>query len=753
MPRTLDLFPENYRSRGKAGVIYLPRAVSKLWPLISGLAFVFRGLPLLLALCLISCGGVTSSDPPPSGPPPVTVMVLPASAQPFTGTNVTFTANVQYAGASPVTWRVNGQTGGDIATVGAITPSGLYTAPSSVPNPPTVTVTAVLQSDSTKSGSSNVTIQSQSSIQALSLVPALSSVTTSQALQFQVATDGLNNSQVNWAVDGISNGNSTRGTISPTGLYTPPGTSGPHLITATLQANPNAIGSATIEVTGFPGTLTWRNDNSRTGQNTQELALAPGTVNPPRFGKLFSCVLDGNAYAEPLYVANLAIPGTGIRNVVFVATEKDSVYAFDADAIPCAPLWQTTLIPAGEQPVPVPNSQISSGDIAPFIGITGTPVIDVTSSTLYVVAETETTSVNPTFTERLYALDLATGQQKIQPAGVSILANNLPNAVFSPLLANQRAALLLDNGIVYIAFASHHNQGAYHGWLMGYYASTLQQNMVFDVTPNGQQGGIWQSGGGPSSDSNHNVFVATGTGTFDVNRGGLDYSDSFLRLSAAATPSVTGYFSPCDQATLAAAGQDPGSTAIVLLPDSAGSASQPHLMAAGAKNGSLYVLDRDNLAGFNPPCPDSPARAQVVPTGDVSILSTPLFWNNQIYVAAANGRLKAFSTSAGVLNATALVSQSPETLGPQGATPVVSSNGTNNAVIWLIDSSGALSTPNSPAVLRAYDASNLSKEIYSSATNPGDKAGLAVKFTVPTVANGKVYIGTQAELDVYGLLH
>jgi hypothetical protein len=283
---------------------------------------------------------------------------------------------------------------------------------------------------------------------------------------------------------------------------------------------------------------------------------------------------------------------------------------------------------------------------------------------------------------------------------------------------------------------------------MNYDAATLQQNAVFDVTPNGVQGGIWQSGGGPSVDSNHNVFVTTGNGTFDADRGGQDYGDSFLLLNTAGTPSVIDYFSPCGEAT----SQDLGSSAPVLLPDSAGPV--PHLMMGGAKNGSLYVLNRDNLGKFNA-CPDLTPRVQVVPTGDASILSTPLFWNDFIYVGGENGKLKAFPMPGGVLNISPLASQSPETLGPQGATPVVSSNGTNNALIWVIDTSGALSTPNSPAILRAFDASNLSNEIYNSgmAPNNRDTAGLAVKFTVPTVANGKVYVGSQTELDVYGLLH
>src|SRR6266550_5253961 len=284
-------------------------------------------------------------------------------------------------------------TNGDMATVGSISVSGLYTAPNSVPTPQaTVIVAAVLQSDPTKTGSSSVTIQPLSAIQGqLSLSPKLSSVTTSQTLQLDVTSDGLSNNQANWAVDGVPNGNNTTGTIT-SGLYTPPNSAGSHTITATLIANPSASGSAQVAVTDLAGMFTWRNDNSRTGQNQKEFALTPATVTSSTFGRLFSCLLDGNAYAQPLYVANLAIPGSGIHNVVIVATEKDSVFAFDADANanPCVPLWQTSLIPAGEEAVPTPELEggITSADIAPFIGITGTPVIDPSSSILYVVAKT-----------------------------------------------------------------------------------------------------------------------------------------------------------------------------------------------------------------------------------------------------------------------------------------------------------------------------------------------------------------------------
>jgi len=738
----------------------LPRALRR------GASYHFLFFPLLNIL-LISCGSQVSSAPPA----PVTVTVSPASAQPFAGTTIQFTATVQNAGSFAVNWQVNGITNGDITTVGSISVSGLYTAPNSVPTSQIpVKVTAVLQSDPAKTGSSSVTIQPLSAFQGqLSLSPKLSSVTTSQTLQLDVTSDGLSNNQVNWAVDDIPNGNTTTGTIT-SGLYTPPNSVGSHTIKITLIENPSARGSAQVVVTDFAGMLTWRNDNSRSGQNQQELALAPATVTSSTFGRLFSCALDGYAYAQPLYVANLTIPGNGTRNVVFVATEKDTVLAFDADtnANPCVPLWKTSLIPVGEQAVPTPELVgITSKDIVPFIGITGTPVIDLSSSTLYVVAETQTTTINPGYIELLYALDLATGHVKILPTGLVAVTGVAAGAPFSSLLANQRAALLLDNGNIYVALGSHGGQGDYHGWLFGYDASTLQQhqNMVFDVTPTGIQGGIWQSGGGPSADSNHNVFVATGNGTFDANPGANDYGDSYLRLNLniGGALSVADYFTPCDQETMFTTGQDLGSSAPVLLPDSAGSASQPHLMMGAAKNGSLYVLNRDNLGGYNRlPCPDSAVGVQVVPVGDVPIppiLSTPLFWNNAIYVAAGNDKLKAFPMTGGVLNQSPLALQSPESLGPQGATPVVSWNGTNtnNAIIWLIDTSGALVTPpapNTPAILRAFDAGNLSNEIYNSAMVPNnrDTAGPAVKFTVPTVANGKVYVGTQNKLDVYGLL-
>jgi hypothetical protein len=709
-------------------------------------------LLVLLAAFLSSCGGIVS-DPSL----PVTVTVTPSSAQPFTGNSVQFSATVQNAPGSAVNWMVNTAAGGN-SKWGIIDSTGLYTAPSVAPTPATVTVTAVLQTDFTKTGSASVTVLSPSGIQeTLLLSPMLSSVTTSQSLQFNVLTPGVTNTMVNWAVDRMPNGSSTAGSISTSGMYTPLSATGMHVITAILQTNPNATGKATVEVTNFQGTLTWRNDNMRSGVNNQELVLSPSAVNSGSFGILFRCLLDGPAYAQPLYVPNLSIPGAGTHNVVFVATEMDSVFAFDADANPCVQLWHAPVIPVGSQAIATPNLDLTNPYITPFIGITGTPVIDLSTNTLYVAAATVIPTVNSTYNEQLYALNLGTGQQTMPPTAFQLSTSSSKGAPFSPLLENQRAALLLDNGTVYVAFGAYQSQTAYHGWLLAYNASTLQPTGAFNVTPSASQGGIWQSGGGPSADENHNVFVVTGDGPFDAYRGGMSYSDSFLRFGTTGGLSLSDYFTPCNQAMLQANGQDVGASAPLVLPDSAGSTLAPHLMIGGSKGGSLYVVNRDNLGGYDGACPDSPSRVQTVamPNGG-AIFSTPLFWNNSVYVAPANGNLQSFSLTGsmtgGIPSLTPSGSQSPEPLGPQGATPTVSSNGTSNAIIWLIDSSGALA--NTPAILRAFDPNNLSNEIYNSATAvPRDTAGPAVKFTVPTVANGKVYVGTQTELDVYGLLY
>lgn len=367
--------------------------------------------PLLLCMICTSCGAIGSGPAAPPPPPPATVTVTPNSAQLFPGGNMRFKALVENASSSAVNWQLSPASIGN-GDVGTITSDGNYTAPNS---PAMVTVNAVLQADPAKTGSAVVTIQGS-----LSISPALESVTTSQTLQLQVTNANVSNTQVNWTVTCISIGTCSTGTITPSGEFVPPITAGLNIVTAALIGNPNVTGSARVEVTDFPGTLTWRNDNSRSGVNSQELALAPATVSSSTFGKLFSCPIDGYAYAQPLYMPNLPITGLGTHNVIFVATEKDSVFAFDADANPCKQLWKTSLIPAGSQAIETPILGTTSADIVPFVGITGTPVIGGMTPTLYVVAAAQIPAINATYSQQLYALDLTTVPPEVQPPGVEI---------------------------------------------------------------------------------------------------------------------------------------------------------------------------------------------------------------------------------------------------------------------------------------------------------------------------------------------
>lgn len=721
----------------------------------NSLAFLVVSLTLgaLCASCSVAGSG-------PAATPSVTVQ--PNSAQLFLGGKMHFQAAVQNAPSSAVTWEVQPSDGGS-QDPGSIDASGNYVAPAAPPSPVSVKVTAVLQSEPTVSGTASVSIQSS-----LAVSPARASLTLTQSVKLQVVSAGVSASDVTWTADG--------GTISQAGSYTNPGIPGTYTITARLNANPSVSGQATVYVTDFAGTLTWRNDNQRSGVNNQELALSPSTVNSAAFGKLFSCPaqgsLDGYAYAEPLYVANLAMAG-GTHNVVFVATENDSVYAFDADASPCQQLWTTSLIPTGAQAVLsrdllvlpyAPLGQIITPVIEPLIGITGTPVIDASTSTLYVVAETQqsTTSIL-TYSHAIYALDLSSGQLKIRPKGGFFGTPAAYRPAFASAYENQRPALLLDNGTVYAAFGSYNlpddlpedpsNNSL--GWLFGFNSSSLDQTGYFSVVLNPPGGGVWQSGGGPSADANHNVFVVSGNGKFDAYRGGSSYSDSFLRFAPSGGLAVPDYVTPCDQAADESSGNDVGASAPLLLPDSAGS---PQLLVGGSKGGSLYVVNRDSNDYFSVGgCPDLTSVIQTIPlpTGaSQPILSTPIYWNGAIYVAPGNGNLISYALSQGIVSLTPAASRSKETFGPQGATPAISANGAEGAVLWLIDASGAVATSNGPAILRAYDPGDLSNELYDSgmAPNKRDAAGLAVKFTVPTVANGKVYVGTRSELDVYGLL-
>ena len=362
-----------------------------------------------------------------------------------------------------------------------------------------------------------------------SVSPRAVDLTYTHAQQFTAT-----GSNVTWSVNGVSGGSATTGTITVGGLYTPPSVAGTYTVTATT-ASPAQSASATVYVTNYAGTYTYHNDNLRTGQNLSETTLTLANVNPTEFGQIFADSLDGIAFASPLYVANVAIPGQGKHNVVYVATENDSVFAFDADVGSSTPLWKTSFINPAARITTVPAANTGeTSDIPNQIGITGTPVIDPTTDTLYVVSATMVVAGGDTnYVQQLHALDITTGAEKF--GGPVVIQASVPgtgagvsgsSVAFNNLYENQRAGLLLNNGVVYIAFGSHGDNGPWHGWVLGYNATTLQQAMVYNVTPNSIGGGIWQSGGALSTDETGNIYFSTGNGGFDVNMGGIDYGDS-----------------------------------------------------------------------------------------------------------------------------------------------------------------------------------------------------------------------------------
>lgn len=487
--------------------------------------------------------------------------------------------------------------------------------------------------------------------------------------------------------------------------------------------------------------ITYQYDNTRAGVNSQETILNKANVNTNSFGKLFTYSVDGSIYGQPLYMANVAIPGAGTHNVVYVATSNDSVYAFDADSGAYGgPLWQVSFLNSGDTPVPANN--VNCGQVAPKIGITSTPVIDIASGTIYVVAMT---LEGQSYVQRLHALDITTGAERTG-SPVTIQATypgrgeGGSTLVFNPRNYKQRPGLLLLNGVVYTAWSSHCDIGAYHGWLIGYDANTLKQVSVYNNTANGNQGSFWSGGAAPAVDSGGNIYLSAGNGTFDYAQGGPDLGESYIKLSTSNGLAVADYFTPFNYGGLNSGDLDIGSAGVALIGDEAGSAAHPHLMTGAGKEGRIYLLDRDNMGKLS--ATDS-AAVQTIPGGLKALFGNPAYFNHSIYFCGAGNDLMAFSVSNAQMSTTA-TSQSAEQFGYPDCVPTISSNGNSNAILWALEPAGDL---------WAYDASDLTKVLYSATQNADrDVAGNTVEFSVPTVANGKVYAGRDSVLAVYGLL-
>ncbi len=630
------------------------------------------------------------------------------------------------------------------------------------------------------------TAPSSSSSRATTVIvtPRRAGLTLGQKISLTATTN--DSKGVSWSVDPSAGSFDAQTSRSGQTIhFTAPNTVGVYTVKATSITYPTQSSSVRIGVTDLPGVFTYHNDLARDGVNDREYALTPSNVNSNSFGKLFSCSVDGAVYTQPLWIANLKIGGAP-HNVVFVGTEHDSLYAFDADAKPCSQLWRSDLIDAahggtgGERPVSGILVGRGDGDLLPEIGITGTPVIDAKNAVLYVVSKSMS-AAGTNFYQRLHAIDLTTGAEK--PGSPITIAATYPGTgdgtslvTFNARMEHQRAALALVNGVVYIAWGSHEDRAPFYGWMMGYTydGAKFSQTYVVNVAPNTRDAGIWMSGAAPAADSSA-LYVVTGNGGFDAaktTQPNNDYGDSLLKLSN--NLKVLQYFTPTNEQSNNAANNDFGAGGAPVLANLPSGSPITHMAIAGGKDGNLFIVNRDSLGGFG----DAKAWQQISigAEGDLNedtpgvIFSVPALWNNYLYIAGARGPLKAFRLDP----STARFTQVGTTTAPAagfsypGSTPSVSSQGTTNGIVWILDN-GQYCTPASPgcgpSVLHAYDATNVATELWNSSHVSTDLAGNAVKFVVPTIANGKVYVGTRGnnkgggyrpmsnpgELDVYGL--
>jgi hypothetical protein len=586
---------------------------------------------------------------------------------------------------------------------------------------------------------------------AITQQPANATVTAGQPATFTVTATGTAPLTYQWFMNGSAVGtNSNTYTISQTTLSE---TGAQIYVTVTNVVNTAASQTVTLTVNAVQASpvnvLTYHNDVARTGQNLNESTLTTTNVKSANFGLVGNLSVDAGVDAEPLYVSSLSLAG-GVHNVVYVVTENDSVYAFDADTF--AQLWHVSVLGANE----TASDNRGCGQVSPIIGITSTPVIDLGAGThgkIFLVAMSLDNNGN--YHQRLHALDLTTGAE-ISGSPVTVQATfptTNGTTTFDPKQYKERAALLLLNGVIYTTWASHCDDGPYQGWIMGYNETTLAQSSVLNVTPNGSEGAIWMAGDGPAADSSGNIYFLDANGTFDdtLNGSGFpehgDYGNAFIKISTAGNSlSVADYFTMSNTDSESNSDEDLGSGGEMLLPDLQDAQHNTWQLAVGAgKDGHIYVANRNLMGKFNTNN-DSAIYQEIDSNGlGGGVWSMPAYFNNVVFYGAVGDHLRAFSIANAKLS-TPASSLTSESFGYPGTTPSVSASGTSAGIVWAVENNGG-------GVLHAYDATNLATELYNSnqATNNRDHFA-DNKFITPMIANGKVYVGTPNSVAVFGLL-
>ena len=761
-----------------------PVRTSAHWPLRHTFAKIASAVCFWLCVALASCGGGSNPAPPPAdfslSSTPATAALVAGGAQ----QQISVQANPENGFTGTVTVAITGL------------PSGVTASPATLTLTPGTAQSVALHAASTAAaGSATVSLTGTSGSLSHSVTVALTvsaavpppnfSLTVSPtSLSITAGTAGSKVSVLATAVNSFSStvavaitGLPSGVTASPAALTLTPGTAQSVTLTAASTAVASTVtvtftgtsGSLTqsatlaltvqaaVATTNAPDVTTYHDDVARDGLNAQETILTLSNVNSTQFGKIGFDTVDGLVDAEPLYLANVTAGGK-LRNVLYVATENDSVYAFDADS--GVQIWKTSVLGSGE----TASDNRGCGQVTPEIGITSTPVIDRkqgTNGELFTIGMTKDASGN--YHQRLHALDITTGAE-INGSPTEIAASypgtgdssSNGNVIFEPGQYKERAALLLLSGTIYIGFSSHCDYRPYTGWVMGYSESTLLQTQVLNLTPNGSEGSIWMAGDGIAADSSGNLYFLDANGTYDttVNASGFptmnDFGNAMIKLSTSGKLAVADYFQTYNTVTESDDDEDLGSGGEVLLPDQTDSGGVVHHLIVGAgKDSNIYLADRDNMGKFSAGTPIDSNIYQVV-TGALAgqVYSTPAFFNGVLYYGAAGDTLKAFPMTNAKL-ATTSSSQSTATFAYPGATPSVSANGTQNGIVWALESATSAA-----AVLHAYDATNLAHELYNSgqAANGRDSFGNGNKYITPLVVNGKVYVGTPTGVAVFGIL-
>jgi hypothetical protein len=698
-----------------------------------------------LSAWLGACGNASSNGNPGSPTPP-TISTQPASQTVTPGQTATF--SVMVSGTAPLNyqWQKNG------TNVGSNSAS--YTTPptTAADNNSQVQVTVSNTAGSVTSSMATLTVTSGPVAPTITSQPASITVAARQTATFNVTANGTTPLTYQWQKNGNNVGaNSASYTTPPTAIAD---NNSQIMVKVSNAAGSVTSATATLKVIPAPAgsakVLTYHNDIERTGQNLAETVLTPSNVNSTTFGKVGTLPVDGLVDAEPLYVSNLMIAGAS-HNVVFVVTEHDSAYAFDADSF--AQLWKASVLGVNESP----SDPRGCGQVSPEIGITSTPVIDLNAGahgTIYLIAMSKNGS---NYFQRLHALDITTGAEESgSPTTIQATFPNLSgHTTFDPKQYKERVGLLLMNGVIYTGWASHCDAGLYTGWVMGYSQSTLQQVSVMNITPNGSDGAIWMAGAGLAGDTSNNIYFLAGNGTFDTsldangfpNQG--DYGNGFIKLSTVGnTLTVADYFNMHDTNSESGGDVDLGSGGALVLPDLKDAQSNTWHLAVGAgKDGRMYIVNRDQMGKFN--SGNDTAIYQeldgVLPGG---VWAMPAYFNNVVYYGSVGQPLAAFTITNAKLG-TSPSSQSPSSFVYPGTTPSVSANGAANGIVWAIENGGI-------GVLHAYDAANLATELYNSNQAAVGRDQFPdngnCKFVTPMIANGKVFVGTPSSVVVFGLL-